>query len=121
MRRSECLLNLTESSFNVSATAHTPASFPSTAIRTKRTRKTQRQGIGEKEKKVLELTEKGRKPCPRLFKRFSNFVSVTIEPNRCDCEVYKGSYKEVINRRETTFCRIHCAQLYRQETGEIIS
>jgi len=74
-----------------------------------------------KKKKAFELTEKGRKLCTRLFKRFPNFVSVTIESSRYDCEIYKGSYKEVINGRETTFCRIHCAQSYRQETGEIIS
>ncbi|MCK4477732.1 hypothetical protein KAU88_04305 [Candidatus Bathyarchaeota archaeon] len=74
-----------------------------------------------KKKKAFELTEKGRKLCTRLFKCFPNFVSVAIEPSRCDCEVYKGSYKEVVNGRETTFYRIHFAQSYRQETGEIIS
>ncbi len=76
--------------------------------------------VGEKEKKIFELTEEGRKLCKRLFKRFSNLVSVAIEPSleicaHCGCKVYEGGYREVINGKETSFCCIHCAQAYKQE------
>jgi len=76
--------------------------------------------VGEKEKKVFELTDEGKELCIRLFKRFSNLVSVAIEPRleicaHCGCKVYEGGYKEVINGRETAFCCIHCAQSYKQE------
>lgn len=76
--------------------------------------------VGEKEKKVFELTDEGKELCIRLFKRFSNLVSVAIEPRleicaHCGCKVYEGGYKEVINGREIAFCCIHCAQSYKQE------
>jgi DNA-binding PadR family transcriptional regulator len=76
--------------------------------------------IGEKKKKVFELTEDGRKLCTVLFKRFSNLVSVAIEPSldvcaHCGCKVYEGGYKEVIDHKETAFCCIHCARSYKQE------
>jgi len=78
--------------------------------------------VGEKEKKIFELTEEGKELCRRLFKRFSGLVSVAIEPSleicaHCGCKVYEGGYREVIERKETTFCCIHCAQSYKQERG----
>jgi len=76
--------------------------------------------VGEKEKKVYELTEEGRKLCGRLFKRFAALVSVAIEPSleicaSCGCKVYEGGYKEMIDGRETVFCCKHCANSYKQE------
>ena len=76
--------------------------------------------IGEKEKKVYELTEEGKKLCGRLFKRFAALVSVAIEPSleicaSCGCKVYEGGYKETIDGRETVFCCKHCANSYKQE------
>jgi DNA-binding PadR family transcriptional regulator len=78
--------------------------------------------VGEKKKKVFELTEKGRELCKRLFKRFSTLVSVAIEPSlevcaSCGCKVYEGGYKETIKGKELTFCCVHCAQSYKKETG----
>ncbi len=75
--------------------------------------------VGEKEKKVFELTEEGRELCKRLFKRFSNLVSVAIEPSmdvcaHCGCKVYEGGHREVIEGKETMFCCVHCAQSYKQ-------
>jgi len=77
--------------------------------------------VGEKKKKVFELTEEGRELCKTLFKRFSALVSVAIEPNlevcaNCGCKVYEGGHREVINRREMTFCCVHCAESYKRET-----
>jgi len=76
--------------------------------------------VGEKEKKVFELTEKGKELCTRLFKRFANLVSIAIEPSlevcaHCGCKVYEGGYREVIDRKETTFCCMHCANSYKEE------
>jgi len=76
--------------------------------------------VGEKEKKVFELTTEGREVCTRLFKRFANLISIAIEPGlevcaHCGCKVYEGGHREVINGKETTFCCIHCAKSYKQE------
>lgn len=76
--------------------------------------------VGEKEKKVYELTENGDELCRRLFKRFATLISVAIEPSlevcaNCGCKVYAGGYREVIGRREMAFCCKHCAQAYKQE------
>ena len=76
--------------------------------------------VGEKEKKVYELTEEGKKLCGRLFKRFAALVSVAIEPSleicaSCGCKVYEGGYKETIDGEETVFCCKHCANSYKQE------
>ena len=74
--------------------------------------------VGEKEKKVYELTNEGRKLCTHLFKRFSSLISVAIEPSleicaNCGCKVYEGGYKEKIDGKETVFCCRHCANSFR--------
>lgn len=76
--------------------------------------------IGEKERKIFELTEEGRVWCTRLFKRFASLVSIAIEPSlavcaHCGCKVYEGGYREVIEGRETSFCCRHCASSYKKE------
>ena len=76
--------------------------------------------VGEKEKKVFELTEKGKELSVRLFKRFAGLVSVAIEPSlhvcaHCACKVYEGGYREVIDGKETAFCCMHCAHSYKEE------
>jgi DNA-binding PadR family transcriptional regulator len=78
--------------------------------------------VGEKEKKVFELTEKGRELTTELFKRFSELVSVAIEPSlyvcaHCGCKVYEGAYRETINGEELAFCCIHCARSYKETKG----
>jgi len=79
--------------------------------------------IGEKERKVYELTEEGRELCERLFKRFAALVSTAIEPSlhvcaHCGCKVYKGGYIETINGKEVTFCCRDCASSHRREREE---
>ncbi len=78
--------------------------------------------IGEKERKIFELTEEGRKLCTQLFKRFAELISIAIEPSlficaHCGCKVYEGAYREVINGEETAFCCMHCARSYKEEKG----
>ena len=75
--------------------------------------------VGEKEKKVFELTQPGRELCTDLFKRFAELVSIAIEPSlyvcaHCGCKVYEGAYREVIKGKETAFCCIHCAHAYKE-------
>ncbi|UCE95653.1 MAG: PadR family transcriptional regulator [Candidatus Bathyarchaeota archaeon] len=76
--------------------------------------------VGEKAKKIFELTEEGKELSTRLFKRFSNLVSIAIEPSlqvcaNCGCKVYEGGYREVVDGKETAFCCIHCAHSYKRE------
>ncbi len=76
--------------------------------------------VGEKERKIFELTEEGRALCKRLFKRFAHLVSIAIEPSlevcaHCGCKVYEGGYREAIDGKETTFCCMHCASSYKKE------
>ena len=76
--------------------------------------------VGEKEKKVFELTKEGKRLTKGLFKRFANLVSVAIEPSlnvcaHCGCKVYEGGYREVIDGKETKFCCTHCAGSYKEE------
>jgi DNA-binding PadR family transcriptional regulator len=75
--------------------------------------------VGEKERKIFELTQAGRELCTDLFKRFAELVAVAIESNlyvcaHCGCKVYEGGYREVIDGKETAFCCIHCAHSYKE-------
>jgi DNA-binding PadR family transcriptional regulator len=75
--------------------------------------------IGEKEKKVFELTKKGRELTTALFKRFSELVSIAIEPSldvcaHCGCKVYEGAYRETMNGEELAFCCKHCARSFKE-------
>src|SRR4030067_2287730 len=61
--------------------------------------------VGEKQKKVFELTKKGRELTTVLFKRFAALVSIAIEPRlhvcaHCGCKVYEGPHEGTIDRQE---------------------
>jgi DNA-binding PadR family transcriptional regulator len=76
--------------------------------------------IGDKKKKVFELTNAGKLLCKRLFKRFSTLVYTAIEQSleicaNCGCKVYEGGHRENINGKETAFCCKHCAESYKIE------
>jgi DNA-binding PadR family transcriptional regulator len=80
------------------------------------------KSVGEKKKKVFELTGKGKELCKTLFKRFSALVSVAIEPSleicaSCGCKVYEGGHRETIKGKEMTFCCVHCAASYKREAS----
>ena len=75
--------------------------------------------VGEKERKIFELTEQGRELCIGLFRRFADLVAIALEPNlyacaHCGCKVYEGGYREVIEGREKAFCCVHCAESYKE-------
>ena len=75
--------------------------------------------IGAKKRKIFELTKEGREFSEQLFKRFSELISVALEPSleicpHCGCKVYKGGYLERIGENEMTFCCVHCAASFKQ-------
>jgi DNA-binding PadR family transcriptional regulator len=75
--------------------------------------------VGEKERKIFELTTAGRELCIDLFKRFAELVTIAIEPSlyvcaHCGCKVYEGAHREVIEGKEMAFCCVHCAQSYKE-------
>jgi len=75
--------------------------------------------VGQKERKIFELTQEGRELCGCLFKRFASLVSIALEPSlsvcaHCGCKVFEGAYHEVIDGKETAFCCMHCAASYKQ-------
>ncbi len=79
-----------------------------------------RKPVGEKERKIFELTQEGRELCVGLFKRFAELVAIAIEPSlyvcaHCGCKVYEGGHREVIDGKETAFCCMHCARSYKEE------
>ncbi len=74
--------------------------------------------VGDKTKKVFELTKDGKTLCICLFKRFAELVSIAIAPSlyvcaHCGCKVYEGAYHEVVNGEELAFCCMHCAASYK--------
>ncbi|MCW4002471.1 MAG: helix-turn-helix transcriptional regulator [Candidatus Bathyarchaeota archaeon] len=75
--------------------------------------------VGEKERKIFELTYEGRELCTTLFKRFAELVSIAITPSldvcaHCGCKVYEGAYREAIDGKEMAFCCMHCARSYKE-------
>jgi DNA-binding PadR family transcriptional regulator len=76
--------------------------------------------IGEKQKKVYELTDEGKDLCRRLFKRFSEIASTAIEPGlnicgHCGCKLYESGHKITIDDEVLTFCCKYCAASYERE------
>lgn len=82
-----------------------------------------KKAVGKKERKVYELTEKGKTLCTQLFKRFAIIVATAIEPSlsvcaHCGSKVYEGGHLEQIDGKETMFCCKYCAASYKQEREE---
>jgi DNA-binding PadR family transcriptional regulator len=78
------------------------------------------KAVGKKEKKVYELTEKGKTLCTLLFKRFASIVATAIEPSlnictHCGSKVYEGGHLEEVDGKETMFCCKYCAASYNKE------
>jgi PadR family transcriptional regulator PadR len=75
--------------------------------------------IGEKEKKVYRLTATGKKTYSRIVARFSDLISIILEPRltrcwHCGCKIYEGGYTEKIEGQKLMFCCIHCAEAYKR-------
>ena len=78
--------------------------------------------VGAKKRKIFELTPEGKDFAQQLFKRFSELISVALEPSlevcaHCGCKVYEGGHTEKIKGQELKFCCCHCAASYKQSLG----
>jgi DNA-binding PadR family transcriptional regulator len=75
--------------------------------------------IGDKEKKVYRLTKEGRKVLSRLTDRFSDLISVILEPKltkcaHCGCKIYESGHQEIIDGKKLMFCCVHCAESFKR-------
>jgi hypothetical protein len=75
--------------------------------------------IGNKKRKIYALTPEGRKTCAMLMARFSDLVSIVLEPKltkcaHCGCKVYEGGHEERIEGKTLMFCCVHCANSYKR-------
>ncbi len=82
------------------------------------------QMVGEKERKMYFLTEKGLEFTTRNFIRFAGIISTALQSSlsvcaHCGCKVYEGTHIEVLDGVETIFCCVHCASHYKQEQNEM--
>lgn len=80
--------------------------------------------IGDRERKVYTLTSEGRKTTSRILGRFSDVVSIILEPKltkcaHCGCKVYEGGYKERIEGKVLMFCCVHCANSYKKHLARV--
>ena len=78
--------------------------------------------VGAKKKKIFELTVEGKNFSEQLFKRFSELISVALEPSlevcaHCGCKIYEGGHTEAIRNKDLMFCCCHCAASYKQSIG----
>lgn len=78
--------------------------------------------VGDRKRKVYTLTQEGKKTCSELTLRFSDIVSVVLEPRltkcaHCGCKVYEGGHKERVGGRILMFCCVHCARSYKKIKG----
>jgi len=74
--------------------------------------------LGNRTRKVYTLTGNGKKIASRVMDRFSDIVSVILEPKltkcaHCGCKVYEGGHTEKIEGKILMFCCIHCARFYK--------
>jgi DNA-binding PadR family transcriptional regulator len=72
----------------------------------------------ERDKKVYELTRKGRRFVEKKLEMFGGIIAATIEKDlstcaHCGCKVYSGGYEETIDGDNFTFCCMHCAGTYK--------
>jgi len=75
--------------------------------------------LGDRERKVYTLTGEGKRTAARVMGRFSDVVSIILEPRltkcaHCGCKVYEGGYKERIDGKTLMFCCVHCANSYKK-------
>ncbi len=75
--------------------------------------------MGDRKKKVYTLTSEGRKTTSRILGRFSDIVSIILEPKltkcaHCGCKVYEGGHKERMDGKMLMFCCVHCANSYKR-------
>jgi DNA-binding PadR family transcriptional regulator len=75
--------------------------------------------VGDKKRKVYTLTRDGRKTSSMLMTRFSDLVSIVLEPRltkcaHCGCKIYEGGFETSVGGRRLKFCCVHCANTYKK-------
>ncbi len=80
--------------------------------------------LGDRERKVYTLTAEGKKTASRVVGRFSDVVSIILEPKltkcaHCGCKVYEGGHKERIEGKLLMFCCVHCARFYKKHLAHV--
>ncbi len=76
------------------------------------------KGRAERDKQVYYLTPEGKRFAERVSSRFENLFETAIRSKltvcaHCNCEIYKGGYREKVNGRYLNFCCKNCADGYR--------
>ena len=74
---------------------------------------------GKRSKKYYKLTKEGKKFAESLIERFASLTDMLIRAKlakcaHCNCEIYKGFYKEKIKNRLFTFCCSSCASSFKK-------
>ncbi len=72
----------------------------------------------KREKKIYSLTKDGRKFVKSVIDKFAGVIDIAVEPRittcaHCECEIYRGGYKEKIKGKMLTFCCKHCAKSFK--------
>ncbi|MCW4041834.1 MAG: PadR family transcriptional regulator [Candidatus Bathyarchaeota archaeon] len=78
------------------------------------------ESVGQKPRKVYELTEEGLQLASVLFKRLASLVSIAIEPSldvcaHCGAKIFEGGHKTLVRGTEMMFCCVHCFHAYERE------
>ncbi len=71
----------------------------------------------EREKKVYFLTKQGKLFTKQMFAKFGELIHHAISDElitcaHCNCEIYKGGYKQKIKNKLLDFCCSSCANSY---------
>ncbi|HLD42577.1 MAG TPA: PadR family transcriptional regulator [Candidatus Nanoarchaeia archaeon] len=74
--------------------------------------------IGEREKKIYQLTKNGKKFVNVFLQRFGDLIDIAVEPKlttcaHCSCKVYEGGHAEQMKGNLLKFCCMHCASAYK--------
>jgi Transcriptional regulator PadR-like family len=80
------------------------------------------KGKTERDKQVYYLTPEGKKFVERVSDKFGDLFEIAIKPKlitcaHCNCEIYKGGYKEKIRNKYLDFCCENCAKSYKASGG----
>ena len=75
------------------------------------------KNIGKRSRKYYKLTSEGKKFVSSLLERFGSITDILIKTKletcaHCNCEIYKGAYKEKIKNKTYTFCCSSCASSF---------
>lgn len=75
--------------------------------------------VGGKKRKVYALTQDGKRARSRLVDRFSDIISIILEPKltrcaHCGCKVYESGHEEYIDGKKMMFCCVHCAESFKR-------